>query len=149
MAVAFSSGRLEHEDSPRTLRSQRCNGSRGDGLARRAVAGADLRSEISGLPADLPEHGRLLFRVRLHLDAAMPGIGLGPQCLMRGQSLLRRAEGQAQQEEAIQPVLRKLASGSERSRNVTMRGSSLPTPRPTRASSTMPATTRFQWKRVS
>jgi len=44
--------------------------------------------------------------MRVHLDGAVRGIGVGPLCPVRGQSILRRAAGQAQQaQKAIQQLL--------------------------------------------
>ena len=48
----------------------------------------------------LPEHLGFLLRVPLSNDGAVCGVGLGPLRAMRGQSIFRRAEGQAQEASA-------------------------------------------------
>ena len=71
-----------------------------------ASARPDLRSKLSRLPADLPEHGRFLLRVRIHDDGAVYGVSIGPRGAVCGQSVLRRAADQAQQaQKATQQLL--------------------------------------------
>ena len=87
------------------LRMQRGDGRSGaryNARLHRARPRANLRSGLSGLPADLAEHCRLLFRVRLHEHGAVPDVGVGPQCVMCRQSLLQgtRRARPAQEEAA-------------------------------------------------
>jgi hypothetical protein len=60
-------------------------------LCIRPRTGSDLRSNLPGMPPDLSGNGRLLFRVWLHIDGSMPGVGVRAFRPVRGQSLLQAA----------------------------------------------------------
>ncbi len=99
------------EDFRMKLPHALCHGSVFSDLGRddrpaRARSRPDLRSELSGLPAGLPGHRGLLLRVPLSNDGAVYGVGFRPLRPMRGQSILRRPEGQAQQAPTLPAILR-------------------------------------------